>query len=70
LAIAPALVTPTLLALVRGAIAMAGLPAPPTACGGLTLGATVASLGLSRSEPALTALEQAAATTKRPTARP
>jgi hypothetical protein len=68
-AIASCLVAAVLSAVAGGAVSPRGQPAAPTACGGLTGGATVAGLGPARQEPALASLEQAAATAGVPATR-
>jgi hypothetical protein len=65
LAIALALVTPALLAVVGGTVALGRPPAPPVTGGPLAGQGAVAGLGTGRVEPALTALEEAAAATMR-----
>ena len=59
--IAPGLVAAVLSAVAGAAVAASGQPAAPAACGGLTVGATVAGLGPARQEPSFASLEQAAA---------
>ena len=65
LAVALALVAAALLAVIGGAVALSGPPAPPVAGGLLASWGAVAGLGPGRAEPALTAFEQAAATAVR-----
>ena len=60
LPIALALVAAALLAVVGGAVALGGPPAPPVAGGPLAGRGAVTGLGARRVEPAFTALEQAA----------
>jgi hypothetical protein len=66
LAIALALVPAALLAVVGRAVALAGPPAPPLAGSPLAGGGAVAGLGPGGTEPALAALEEAAAAAVRP----
>jgi hypothetical protein len=67
LAVALALVAAAPLAVIGGAVALGGPPAPPVAGGLLTSRGAVAGLGSGWAEPAFTALEQTAATAVRVT---
>jgi len=52
--------TPSLASLGTGAVAAAGLDAPPASCGSAALGAAITGLGVSGQEPAFAIFQQTA----------